>query len=219
MANTHTTLTGLFTDTANAIRSKTGKTGTLVADNFPAAISNIEVKENLDSELSAQDSLIAQINTALAGKAGVVLPTLSNPAGAANVESGYQAIDGSGRLIAGTAVMGVSVKTPNVSCSSYVVTATGIDKVPNTFYLCLGTYNATVRSSSGYTPSVQNSLVIYRNNGGTINLMTCDGSTKQNWNGAYTASISGGNLVLTPTQTSSTKFIDSATFVYAHFFS
>lgn len=42
MANTHTTLTALFTDVANAIRSKTGKTGSLVADNFPSAISEIQ---------------------------------------------------------------------------------------------------------------------------------------------------------------------------------
>ena len=41
MPNTHTTLTSLFTDIANAIRNKTGSTGTIVADNFPAAIANI----------------------------------------------------------------------------------------------------------------------------------------------------------------------------------
>ncbi len=41
MANTHTTLESLFTDIANAIRSKTGDTATIVADNFPAAIQNI----------------------------------------------------------------------------------------------------------------------------------------------------------------------------------
>ena len=43
MANTHASLASLFTDTANAIRAKTGSTDTIVADNFPTAIANIAV--------------------------------------------------------------------------------------------------------------------------------------------------------------------------------
>ena len=41
MPNTHTTLTSLFSDIADAIRAKTGDSGTIVADNFPTAIANI----------------------------------------------------------------------------------------------------------------------------------------------------------------------------------
>ena len=41
MANTHTTLTDLFSDIADAIRAKTGETGVLVADNFPSLIEAI----------------------------------------------------------------------------------------------------------------------------------------------------------------------------------
>lgn len=43
MANTHNTLTELFTDTANAIRSKTGGTAPIKADDFPSVISGISV--------------------------------------------------------------------------------------------------------------------------------------------------------------------------------
>lgn len=46
MANTHTNLTSLFSDIADAIRAKTGETGTIVADNFPSAISGIETGLN-----------------------------------------------------------------------------------------------------------------------------------------------------------------------------
>lgn len=42
MANEHTTLTSLFTDIADAIRSKTESTAPLVADEFPAAIRALE---------------------------------------------------------------------------------------------------------------------------------------------------------------------------------
>lgn len=41
MPNTHTTLTSLFSDIADAIRSKTGNSETIIADNFPTAIATI----------------------------------------------------------------------------------------------------------------------------------------------------------------------------------
>ena len=41
MANTHSTLSGLFTDIADSIRSKTGTSEPIVADAFPEAIVNI----------------------------------------------------------------------------------------------------------------------------------------------------------------------------------
>lgn len=43
MANNHSTLTGLFTDIADAIREKTGGTESIVADQFPEAIEGISV--------------------------------------------------------------------------------------------------------------------------------------------------------------------------------
>ena len=42
MANTHTTLTSLFADIADAIREKSGTTANIVADAFPSAIRSIE---------------------------------------------------------------------------------------------------------------------------------------------------------------------------------
>ena len=41
MPNTHSTLTSLFSDIADAIRAKTGSSATIVADDFPTAIANI----------------------------------------------------------------------------------------------------------------------------------------------------------------------------------
>lgn len=42
MNNTHANLTSLFGDIADAIRSKTGSSNSIVADDFPTEISNIE---------------------------------------------------------------------------------------------------------------------------------------------------------------------------------
>lgn len=65
-------------------------------------VGTAEPAEDLDSEMTTQDSLIEQIKSAVASKASVSYPTLSNPASAGNIESGYEAIDGSGRKITGT---------------------------------------------------------------------------------------------------------------------
>lgn len=69
MANKHETLTSLFTDIADAIRSKTGSNEAIVADNFPTEIEAIDTQENLDPELSEQDAIIAELSAALDGKA------------------------------------------------------------------------------------------------------------------------------------------------------
>lgn len=67
MAN-HSTLTSLFTDIADAIRDKSGTTGSIVADNFPEAIAAIDTQEDLEPELETQDNLIEQIATTLSRK-------------------------------------------------------------------------------------------------------------------------------------------------------
>ena len=66
MANTHTTLTSLFSDIADAIRAK-GATGSIVADNFPDAIaaintsgatSSVEVENVTDIRLYSETTEI-----------------------------------------------------------------------------------------------------------------------------------------------------------------
>ena len=68
MANNHSTLTGLFSDIADAIREKTGGVESIVADNFPAEIAAIDTQENLDAELTDQDALIAEMQAVLSNK-------------------------------------------------------------------------------------------------------------------------------------------------------
>lgn len=56
MANTHTTLTSLFTNIADAIKEKTGDTTTIVADEFPTAITNIATGvDTSDATATAED--------------------------------------------------------------------------------------------------------------------------------------------------------------------
>lgn len=58
------TLTGI----ANAIRSKDGSSGVISVSNFSSRINAIDTQENLDSEMTTQDNLVAQITAALDGK-------------------------------------------------------------------------------------------------------------------------------------------------------
>lgn len=62
MSNTHTTLTSLFTDIADAIRNKTGSTEAIVADNFPDAINNFPTLEELtsDADATTEDILVGK---------------------------------------------------------------------------------------------------------------------------------------------------------------
>ena len=76
----------------------------------------------IDSELSTQDDLIAQIQTALQNKAtpsgGVILPTLTNPATAENLENGYELIDGNGNVVVGTHVCSSGSGSVNGDCAN-----------------------------------------------------------------------------------------------------
>ena len=48
---THANLNSLFSDIADAIRSKTGKTSTIIADNFPTEINNIQTMSSVDGNI------------------------------------------------------------------------------------------------------------------------------------------------------------------------
>lgn len=114
--NNTTSLQSLL-EAVNALPEVSGSGGTDTSDatatadkiflNETAYVNNEKVTGTftIDSELNTQDDLIAQIQSALANKAGgVVLPELSNPATAENLEEGYELIDGDGNIVVGTHV-------------------------------------------------------------------------------------------------------------------
>lgn len=104
MANTHVTLTSLFTDIADAIRAKTGGSDTIVADNFPAAISAIDTQENLDDELSAQDAKIAELQSILESKAKATVTVTDDGVGNVTITSTDLTLDAGPNLISFTIV-------------------------------------------------------------------------------------------------------------------
>lgn len=96
MANTHSTLTDLFTDIADAIREKTGGTETIIADNFPEAI---------DSILTPTD------NTIPTQPANIITPGTSNQIAVASgvYTTGAITVAGDSDLVAANIISGKNI--------------------------------------------------------------------------------------------------------------
>lgn len=74
---THTTLSSLFADIANAIRAKTGSSETIVADGFPDAIASISTTPTIRTISGAlTDSLSSDGSTVVADLSSVDNPQI-----------------------------------------------------------------------------------------------------------------------------------------------
>ena len=112
MPNTHTTLTGLFEDIADAIRAKTGDSGDIVADSFPEAIASIPEGEGGDYNITSAVSGGTQVISITDADGG--LEPLDNPAGAGQILAGYEAYSDQKEVITGT--------IPSKAAASYTPT-------------------------------------------------------------------------------------------------
>lgn len=110
-----------MTALADEIRELSGTTTTKSIDAM-----TIDV-DAANTEISEQMDLIAQITSALEGKAagGVNLPSLTNPASASDILKGKEAINGAGNKITGT-IATQAAKTITPSTSSQTAVASGV---------------------------------------------------------------------------------------------
>lgn len=116
--------------------------GTTTSKSIDAMTSDVDAA---NAEIAEQAELLEQIATALEGKAsgGVTLPDLNNPAVAADILSGKEAIDEDGNKITGT----IATKTSsNLTASGATVT------VPAGYYATNAT--KSVATATQATPSV-----------------------------------------------------------------
>ena len=117
--------------------------------------------ENLDEEISTQETLIseqdakiAELAEILAGKASVSYPVLSNPATSENLQEGYQLIDGNGNIIIGTHVCSEGSEIVD-TCTITIERITSIGPIPIGYTKYEnGILEATTGSISGIDTSI-----------------------------------------------------------------
>ena len=145
MANTYTSLGGLFTAIANAIRAKKGTTNTIVADNFPSEIESIASQPSLQSKTVSPSTAAQKItpDSGYDGLSQVVVNAISPTKGAQTYTptttnqtissgrwlTGAQTIKGDANLVAsniksGVSIFGVSGSYTGDSMKTYETTAT-----------------------------------------------------------------------------------------------
>ncbi len=118
MPNTHTTLTSLFGDIANAIRAKTGKSAQIIADNFPTEIANSPMGVDTSDATAGEGDILATKTAYLSDgtkhtgsmtNRGAVSQTLDTITTSYTIPSGYH--NGSGSVSVSTQTKSVTPTT------------------------------------------------------------------------------------------------------------
>ena len=139
----YTALAPLFTDIANAIRSKTGETGAITASSFPQEINNISNNGGLNTLVYAQQIDFSASNsitispTGITAKKDVLLELVFQNGTSFDTDDNDQYITVNGAKIAG-GYKSVTTTTSVITCQyllRYLATTNSLDGYERWIYL------------------------------------------------------------------------------------
>ena len=96
MSLEHETLTSLFTDIANSIRSKTGGTAAIKADNFPDAIDGIDIHQGVEPAKTVSITSNSQAINPSSGYSSMLKVTANVRAGVVTLNADYATLSSAG---------------------------------------------------------------------------------------------------------------------------
>ena len=137
---THTTLASLFSDIANAIRAKTGKSGQIIADNFPTEIAAIETGVDTDDANATAGDMLSGATGYVKGEKvtgniprnSAISATLDANNTSQAIPTGYYGTAGSVSIVPQTKTVTPSTSAQTVTADSgKVMTGVTVNAIPN----------------------------------------------------------------------------------------